>query len=176
MDRNLGASRVATSSNDAQAYGDLYQWGRFADGHQCRNSPTTNTLSSTDQPLNGAFILTNSNPRDWRSPQNNNLWQVGGLNNPCPNGYRLPSEIEWNVESASWSSLGNLGAFNSRLKLPSAGVRDGGGGSLFNQGVTGYYWSSEIKDNRSGQARFSSTVGIVSVVRADGASVRCIKN
>lgn len=28
MDRNLGASSVATSSNDAEAYGDLYQWGR----------------------------------------------------------------------------------------------------------------------------------------------------
>ena len=43
MDRNLGASQVATSSSDAAAYGDLYQWGRRADGHQCRNSPTTTT-------------------------------------------------------------------------------------------------------------------------------------
>ena len=57
MDRNLGASRAATSKTDEQAYGDLYQWGRGADGHQCRNSNTTTTLSSTDQPLNGDFIL-----------------------------------------------------------------------------------------------------------------------
>ena len=28
MDRNLGAGRVATSSTDTEAYGDLYQWGR----------------------------------------------------------------------------------------------------------------------------------------------------
>jgi len=34
MDRNLGASQVATSSTDAAAYGDLYQWGRAADGHE----------------------------------------------------------------------------------------------------------------------------------------------
>ena len=34
MDRNLGASRVATGNTDAEAYGDLYQWGRAADGHQ----------------------------------------------------------------------------------------------------------------------------------------------
>src|SRR5690554_918324 len=27
MDRNLGASQVATSSTDEAAYGDLYQWG-----------------------------------------------------------------------------------------------------------------------------------------------------
>ena len=26
MDRNLGASQAATSSTDADAYGDLYQW------------------------------------------------------------------------------------------------------------------------------------------------------
>ena len=26
MDRNLGASRVATSFDDEEAYGDLYQW------------------------------------------------------------------------------------------------------------------------------------------------------
>ena len=31
MDQNLGASRVATSSTDTSAYGDLYQWGRAAD-------------------------------------------------------------------------------------------------------------------------------------------------
>ncbi|MDO5968527.1 hypothetical protein Q4Q35_01790, partial [Flavivirga aquimarina] len=41
MDRNLGASQVATSSNDADAYGDLYQWGRAADGHESRTSSTT---------------------------------------------------------------------------------------------------------------------------------------
>jgi len=28
MDRNLGAIQVATSSTDADSYGDLYQWGR----------------------------------------------------------------------------------------------------------------------------------------------------
>jgi hypothetical protein len=36
MDRNLGASQVATSSTDPASYGDLYQWGRPADGHQIR--------------------------------------------------------------------------------------------------------------------------------------------
>ncbi|MFT7002526.1 MAG: hypothetical protein ACJAVW_003569 [Spirosomataceae bacterium] len=38
MDRNLGATRVATSSTDAYAYGDLYQWGRATDGHTLRTS------------------------------------------------------------------------------------------------------------------------------------------
>ena len=56
MDRNLGATQAATSSTDVDAYGDLYQWGRFSDGHQCRTSATNPTLSSTDQPAHGDFI------------------------------------------------------------------------------------------------------------------------
>jgi hypothetical protein len=99
MDRNLGASRAATSSIDSAAYGDLYQWGRRADGHQCRNAAITNILSSTDQPAHGNFITVNSGDYDWRSPQNNQLWQgVKGINNPCPSGYRIPTEAELNEE------------------------------------------------------------------------------
>ena len=57
MDRNLGATRAATSSTDAASYGDLYQWGRASDGHQCRSSGTRSTLSSVDQPNHSDFIL-----------------------------------------------------------------------------------------------------------------------
>ncbi len=84
MDRNLGANKVATSMTDTEAYGDLYQWGRLTDGHEKRNSGTTTTLSNSDTPGHGDFITNNSespySPFDWRSPQNNNLWQgVSGI-------------------------------------------------------------------------------------------------
>lgn len=84
MDRNLGAARAATSSTDAQAYGDLYQWGRGPDGHQKRNSTTTRTLSRSNNPGHKSFIISNvAANRDWRSPQNHNLWQgVNGINLP----------------------------------------------------------------------------------------------
>ena len=75
MDRNLGASQVATVFDDALAYGDLFQWGRNIDGHQIRTSGTTATLSSSDTPGHGDFITTSASPFDWRNPQNNNLWQ-----------------------------------------------------------------------------------------------------
>ena len=151
MDRNLGASQVATSSTDANSYGDLYQWGRRSDGHQCRNSSTTATLSSIDQPTNGNFITINSGNYDWRSPQNTNLWQgVNGVNNPCPSGYRLPTETELNAERASWSPNNNsAGAFASPLKLPMAGFRSSSNGSLLSVGTEGVYWSSTVSGTYS---------------------------
>ena len=178
MDRNLGASQAATSSTDAQAYGDLYQWGRGADGHQCRDSETTSSLSSTDQPGHGDFILAPNSPFDWRSPQNTNLWQgVNGVNNPCPSGYRLPTETELNAERASWSSNNAAGAFASPLKLPLAGNRLDSLGSLNVVGTIGLYWSSTVSGANSRDLVFgSSNAGMLTNFRASGLSVRCIKD
>jgi len=104
MDRNLGASRVAISSTDEQAYGDLYQWGRGTDGHEKRNSIITSTLSSVDKPGHNKFIATNGENNDWRNPQNNNLRQgEGGINNPCPENFRIPTISEWENERKSWN-------------------------------------------------------------------------
>jgi uncharacterized protein (TIGR02145 family) len=183
MDRNLGATQVATSSIDAAAYGDLYQWGRGADGHQIRTSATTTTLSSSNQSGNGSFILepSNSSPYDWRSPQNTNLWQgVAGVNNPCPSGFRLPTAAEWEAELLSWggSNSNSVGAFASPLKLTRAGYRNFTDGSVASLGGSGYYWSSTISDVNSRSLSFGTTTAIVtsSDRRAYGNSVRCIKD
>lgn len=178
MDRNLGASQVATSSTDANSFGDLYQWGRLADGHQFRNSGTTTNLSTEDQPNNGNFILAPNPPRDWRNGQNDNFWQgVNGINNPCPIGYRLPIETELNDERASWSSNDAAGAFASPLKLPMAGYRRLHNGLLFDIGNNGYYWSSSVISTAAQRLYFdSSFAGLVNFSRAQGGSVRCIKD
>ena len=177
MDRNLGATQAATSSTDAAAYGDLYQWGRGADGHQCRNSPTTSSLSSTDQPGHGDFITSNFGDYDWRSPQNDNLWQgVNGTNNPCPDGYRLPTKSEWEAEQATWVSDDADGAFASPLKLPLAGRRSGSNDLIFYAGTDGYYWSSTVNDNRSYNIYFSWYSEMSDNRRVRGGSVRCIKD
>ncbi len=178
MDRNLGASQVATSSVDTNSYGDLYQWGRRSDGHQCRTSPTTTTLSSVDQPAHGDFILTSNAPHDWRSPNNNNLWQgVNSVNNPCPSGYRLPTNVELTTEYQSWGQQNSPGAFASPLKLPLAGYRSYTNGGVDTEGVFGYYWSSSFITNDSRYLTFGSNfANVVTNYRAYGRSVRCIKD
>jgi uncharacterized protein (TIGR02145 family) len=178
MDRNLGASQLATSSTDSLAYGELYQWGRSADGHQCRNSDTTSTLSSTDEPGHGAFITNGSADYDWRSSQNDNLWQgANGTNNPCPSGYRLPTNAELDAEHDSWSSDNAAGAFASPLKLPMAGFRSYSFGSLNNVGSYGDYWSSAVDGTYSNYLYFSSDdASMDSADRANGLSVRCLKD
>ncbi len=178
MDRNLGASQVATSSTDAAAYGDLYQWGRRSDGHQCRNSATTTTLSSVDQPAHGDFILAPNTPTDWRSPQNTNLWQgVNGVNIPCPIGYRLPTEIEWNQERLSWSIQNSNGANLSYLKIALSGDRYNNNAFIY--GLTQYatFWTSTVFGNFSRDFYVTTSfLGFNDNDRADGRSVRCIKN
>jgi len=177
MDRNLGASQVAISSADADAYGDLYQWGRLTDGHEKRNSGTTSTLSSTNDPGHSNFITINSDPWDWRSPQNDNLWQgVSGTNNPCPSGFRIPTETEWDNERQSWSSNDAAGAYSSPLKLTVCGLRSNSDGSLTNVGSTGYYWSSPVSGTYARRLYFSSSNAVMTGSnRAGGLSVRCIK-
>ena len=184
MDRNLGASQVATSSTDENSYGDLYQWGRGADGHQCRDALTTTILSSTDQPDNGLFILATTGPYDWRSPQNNNLWQgVDGVNNPCPTGYRIPTQAEFDEERSTWDSQNSIGAFDSVLRLTQGGTRNE---VPFYVGVSGGYWSSTVVNGNGGASGLNfgsyssdpSESGAAYELnsRVSGASIRCIKN
>ncbi len=185
MDRNLGATRQATSLTDEAAYGDLYQWGRLKDGHQCRNSPTTTTLSTTDVPGHGSFITgatQGTEPGDWRNPKNDNLWQgVSGTNNPCPSGYRLPTSAEFTAEIATFSpSNSSSGAYNSVLKLTLAG----------NKLQTGSFWGvgSSVKYHTStvtgdyiiymvvySGGSYMQTSPYYSY-RREGMAVRCIKN
>lgn len=173
MDRNLGASQVATSSTDVNSYGDLYQWGRFGDGHQCRNSTPTSATSSIDNPTNNNFILASN----WRNPANDNLWQgINGINNPCPIAYRLPTNAELDAERLSWSSNNSLGAISSQLRLPLPGDRYRSNGLLYNVGGGGFYWSSTITGSGSIYLVFNNTATMGGNERGFGYSVRCIKD
>ena len=174
MDRNLGATRVATSVTDQAAYGDLYQWGRLKDGHQLRTSGTTGTASVSDIPGNALFIT----QADWRSPQNNNLWQgVNGINNPCPSGFRIPTQAEWQAEINTWTTQNQSGAFSSPLKLTSAGFRQSSG-AYTNDGAWADYWTSTVNGSQAFRMNFYSGGAdyTSSLDRGWGFSCRCIKD
>lgn len=177
LDRNLGASRVATAYNDSSAYGDLFQWGRGSDGHQIRTSSMTTTLSTTDTPGNSNFISTSATPYNWRAARNNSLWQgVSGINNPCPSGWRIPTRAEWIAEITTGGWNGYVSNFNSPLKLPNAGRRSYSG-SLAYVGSRNYYWSSNVTGDNAYYLYNSSTgSSTTSSYRSYGYSVRCIKN
>ncbi|MCI5138806.1 MAG: hypothetical protein D3922_10410, partial [Candidatus Electrothrix sp. AR1] len=194
MDRNLGASRVAQSIYDSEAYGDLYQWGRGQDGHEQRTSGSTVDLSVDDVPGHGDFIVVSGVPGDWRSGQNDTLWQgVDGTNNPCPSGFRLPTRDEWAAEVAAYGYTPS-GLFASPLKITSGPSRAGYDGSIRTNApgdAISYYWTHTTGTNDGYSQSFAvqlseytlplstetnETVQYISTFRHGGYSVRCIKN
>ena len=206
MDRNLGARRVATALNDVYSYGNHYQWGRPADGHEIsvwngtsltagRGLEATTATLATTTPANGDFILTAVSPFDWvASPAAlgvDTLWATANQG-PGPAGYHVPTEVEWVTADAAAFGSGNgtngatttgwdnyTETYESALKLPSAGLRNRTNGLLNNQGTSGFCWSSAVS-RAEGDARFlffSSTAAYASGNnRAYGYSVRCLKD
>lgn len=173
MDRNLGALQAATSPTDEKSFGDYYQWGRGYDGHQLYNSNISEELSISDTPGN-KFITTAVT--DWRKTPNDKLWQgVDGVNNPCPKGFRIPTESEWLAESNSWISKDINGAFASPLKLPIAGTRYPGNGKLGKEGAD-YHSSTTIYFEAKPHTRAFKISFFTTDWRSDGQSVRCIKD
>lgn len=203
LNNNLGANYAnttngafnpatqATGSNDFNAYGSLFQWGRYSDGHELINW----TGSGSGSGVNGTygtgplaspwtsiqFILSTTD--DWRDPPNNNLWQgISGINNPCPIGYRLPTNTELDNQRLSWSNNTPTGARDSPLRLPMAGHRTSSN-TVFNfVGSRGYYWSSSVPTLPSAAYYLyvytsgSSSSLVSSSSRKVGYSVRCIKD
>lgn len=138
MDRDLGASRVATMVTDTSAYGHWFQWGRLGDGHQLRSSGTVNTQSLTDIPGHSNIIVTFP---DWRNPSKESLWQgSSGVNNPCPAGWHVPSRTEWEAET----SINDTTSGYNVLKLTAGGFRECSAAAGLPQvvGTRVYYWTS----------------------------------
>jgi hypothetical protein len=110
------------------------------------------------------------------------LWQgVHGTNNPCPDGFRLPTISEWQTERLSWISNNPAGAFASPLKLVLGGMRSPFDGSIWNSGSFGYYWSSSVSGTDAMLLNLVNGWGGSSALennyyRGGGACVRCIKD
>jgi uncharacterized protein (TIGR02145 family)/prepilin-type N-terminal cleavage/methylation domain-containing protein len=179
LDRNLGATQKAISLDDQGAYGDLYQWGRFTDGHQIRTSSNQSGQSTEFVP--GANFITRVTPQfNWYAGINiDDLWQgFEGINNPCPSTWRIPTAAEWQTEIDYLQTENIAGGFSSNLKLV-AGGRRGQTGSISELNNIGYYWSADrnASTDNAYYVRLDSSAAIVaSGSRIQGMSVRCIKD
>ncbi len=206
MSRNLGAIRDCTAINDSQCFGNLYQWGRAADGHQlidrsipgnCFDNAGTSVVctdASVAQNILSGSITVTIDPAefiadpsaDWTASGVDDdgalraaAWADGGVNDICPAGYVVPT-IEQFIQA--YNHVSDTSGFESSLKLPTSSTRLGSNAVLVSvlddgDNVTGQYWVSQVSDGSSFARAFNSRSGeAVDNVRDTGLSVRCIQN
>ncbi|MCC8146607.1 MAG: fibrobacter succinogenes major paralogous domain-containing protein [Bacteroidales bacterium] len=196
---NLGADEVNGDPFTYSDYilGDLYQWGRIADGHQKRTSSTASgavatanldgrgQVKSTNNKY-GKFITVTSGTYDWRTPQDHTLWGTGNqdatmsktVNDPCPAGWKIPTQKQWaaiHASNGTWQWTGSGYKVGESLYLPAAGIRNGNG-NLNNVGSYGYCWSSTVSSTDAYSLTFYSTNidPAYNNNRSTGMSVRCV--
>ena len=167
----------ATARNDHLAYGSLYQWGRNTDGHELRTSSVTaGPVAAGSEGSN--FITNGTSPKDWLSTRDDTRWGAAKTaNDPCPIGYRVPTDAELNAERLLFPTYNSAGAYASELKFPVPGYRSSSTGALSYVGTYGRYWSSTVDGTSARRLTFtSSEANMYSANRAVGLSVRCIKD
>jgi uncharacterized protein (TIGR02145 family) len=146
MSHNLGANTLLDPDIPVKELnGDDYQWGNNAPA-----SDVDNVIGGTWGNQGGSTATTNWLPNS------------KGTNDPCPVGFRVPSQAEWKAVddyntasrtgtfSGTTPQFGNAlhygpNASTNRLTLPAAGFRLGSNGEIRNRDgalYLGYYWSS----------------------------------
>ncbi|MDH6251435.1 hypothetical protein M2347_001162 [Chryseobacterium sp. H1D6B] len=190
LQQNLGSAQVAASPNDPDSYGDLFQWGRWDDGHQLRNSSTAPAPSSnTPDALAGSSAFIVGTPRWWASNGADDQWNAVNIASvtaakgidPCKavgQGWRMPSQADWTAEVNAEGMTNPSSAYNSNLKLSVGGNRSFTDGAFTFVGQRGYFWSSDVSSSGGKFLYVGTTVVNASsgASRGQGSSVRCIKD
>ncbi|OCK50457.1 hypothetical protein BA768_04690 [Chryseobacterium sp. CBo1] len=186
LQQNLGSLQVATSMTDADSYGDLFQWGRWDDGHQNRNSATSNEPSpNTPVGLNNSasFILGSwwggNDLNDQWTANSNSITSTNGAD-PCKivgSDWKMPTQADWTATKNAEGINNPATAYASKLKLPAGGNRSFTNGSFEFVGQRGYFWSSTTTGLGAKYLYVGTTIGNPSAgaPRGQGSSVRCIK-
>lgn len=188
LQQNLGSKAVGKTEKDVEAYGDLFQWGRWDDGHQLRSSPLGVAPAASDPTaigLGSSEFLTNW----WNTGVHTNQWNAADVSNidntngcdPCKAlgaGWAIPTEDQWKEVVLTEKMTNILTAFDSNLKLTIAGTRSGNSFSF--EGQRGLYWSKTAASSLSfGKSLYYSNFIVnpsAGYPREQGQSVRCIFN
>lgn len=198
LQQNLGSSNVATTRTDATAWGDLFQWGRWDDGHQRRVGATTSAVSPAPNNPSG-LNKTGTNPFYYNTTAANRWWSAGTATDkaeaeipgdilaangcdPCKKllglQWRLPTIAEWEAVRIAEGITEYTTAFTSNLKIPSITFRDGTTGNLNTNTNTTRLWSSTAGSSGGAYvfhlvSNAASTTNNIS--RANGYPIRCIR-
>lgn len=197
LQQNLGSSQVATSATDTGSYGHLFQWGRWADGHQLRSSVNQQVTTLTNNTPAGIaagnpnFLRNNVQPLWWGgsaattpagNPQASDTWAAGAPTatngtDPCSalgGGWRMPTKAEWDALRTAENITNLASGFSSNLKLPYAGHRNGANGSIQQAGFANLYWTATNFSEVYPYAIFNGAV-VNYWSRGYAGSCRCIK-
>ena len=163
--RNVAApGTFAANPEDA---GMFFQWNRRMGWTYINESPVN---------ADGATNWASGNPGGAE-------WAVE--NNPCPPGWRVPTQEEWmslRDAGSRWQTVNGVegrlfGSVSNGIFLPAAGFLYGANGGLRDEATLGLYWSSTPSGNN--QARnitFSSRLaGMRPNPRNSGYSIRCVR-
>ncbi len=184
LDRNLGATTVCAYSYDTSCYGDYYQWGRSADGHEKSTSATTAIQATSVINTDSKFIISSTSfGYDWAynvdryGTSRSFNWSKTDSFSICPVGFRVPTEAELKAETIDAGVSNRDDAFNSFLKLPAAGYRPSDTGTLSGQATWGYVWSNSVNGGNSRILEFGSSGSqFINLGRASADSIRCIQD
>jgi hypothetical protein len=193
LQQNLGSPRVASSSMDEAAFGDFFQWGRWDDGHQKRNSTAIEGSPALQNPQH----ITPGNPGFIKGQSPGNAWwSTGGLStdtwsgnvatsvngkDPCfalGTGWRIPTAADWETVIGQEGISNTINGFQSNLKLASGSLRFFNNGLMHFQGDVGYYWTSTAEGSNAKALFIDNAYGlfILPTERGKGFPCRCVKN
>ena len=189
LDRNLGATQACTSSTDKACYGDYYQWGRLADGHEKISSSLTTSRVNDVSDIGNKFV---TKYKDWTMSDTDGsvrkvLWAKIDGTGVCPIGFRVPTQTELRAETIGYSESDNTStgavkvidsatAFQNFLKLPVSGFRTAFDSSIMNQNSIGFLWTIATNEDKVQLIGYGSSAKLAFDERATGLPIRCIES